>query len=47
MPAAADNNKSFALYKISVQELSTVVDKDIIIEKKTNKLKGGDAVLIG
>jgi hypothetical protein len=46
MPAAADN-KSCALHKISVQELSTVVDEDIIIEKKTNKLKGGDAVLIG
>jgi hypothetical protein len=46
MPAGADN-KSYTVYKNSVQEVSTVVDKDIIIEKKTNKMKGGGAELNG
>lgn len=46
MPVGADN-KRYALYKNSVQEVSTVVDKDIIIKKKTNKMKGGGAEFNG
>jgi hypothetical protein len=45
MPSGADNN-SYALYKNSAQELSTVVDKNIIIIK-TNKMKGGGAEFNG
>lgn len=43
MPSGADNN-GYALYKNSAQELSTVVDKNIIIIKK---MKGGGAEFNG
>ncbi len=46
MPAGSDN-KHYALHKKIFPEVSTVVDKDIIIEKKTDKMKGGGAGLNG
>ncbi len=39
--------KSCILRKYSFQKESTVVDKNIITGKQTNKLKGGDAIFIG
>ena len=42
MSVGADNN-GYALYKNSAQELSTVVDKNIIIAKQTDEMKGGGA----
>lgn len=45
--SVAVDNKSCMLCKYSYQKVSTVVDRHIITAKQTNKLKGGDAVLIG
>ena len=41
----SDDNKSHILLKNSVQEVSTVVDKNIIIAKRL--MKGGGAELNG
>jgi hypothetical protein len=41
----SDDNKSHILRKNSVQEVSTVVDKNMIIANR--RMKGGDAELNG
>jgi hypothetical protein len=46
MSVGADN-KSRVLRKKSVQEVSTAVDKNIIIAKQMNEMKGGGAELNG